>query len=92
MFAIPGGLLLLHVPVLWLRGLPGPPPDDSLIVPRDGGLLVPVMPPPTWPNFGGPEKGSIWVADFDSLRPSAIKLPTTTCNGKKKPHCLLLNR
>lgn len=70
--------------MLWLRGLPGPP-DDSLSVPRDGGLLVPVTPPPppTGAIFGGADEGSTWLADFDSLRPSAIKLPTTTCNGKE---------
>lgn len=69
-----GLLLLLQAPVLWLIGLPGPP-DDSLRVPRDGGLFGPAAPPPS-PKVG---EGSARFADFGSLRPSAIKLPTTTC-------------
>lgn len=48
-----GWLLLLQAPVLWLRGLPGPP-EDSLKVPRDGGLLVPAALPPG-DGFGGAE-------------------------------------
>ncbi|KAJ6930873.1 hypothetical protein NC652_015053 [Populus alba x Populus x berolinensis] len=55
---MPCGLLLLQAPVLWFSGLPGPP-DDSLRVPRDGGLLTPVDPP-----FGGSldvaDDGSVW--------------------------------
>jgi len=78
MLDMPCGLLLLQAPVLWFSGLPGPP-DDSLRVPRDGGLLTPVDPP-----LGGSldvaDDGSVWFAVFDSLRPSATKLPTTTCN------------
>ena len=79
MLDMPCGLLLLQAPVLWLSGLPGPP-EDSLRVPRDGGLLAPVCPPPG-PSFDGAFKGSIWFADFDSFRPSVMKLPTTTCHG-----------
>lgn len=40
----PSWLLLLQAPVLWFRGLPGPP-DDSLCVPRDSGLPGATMPP-----------------------------------------------
>lgn len=72
--------LLLHVvPVLWFIGLPGPPPEDSLRVPRDGGLL-----PSTigmgllLASFPGAEVGSRGMVYFRSFFPSAIKLPTTT--------------
>lgn len=74
------GLLLLHAPVLWLSGLPGPP-EDSLRVPRDGGLLAPVG-PATAVNFGVTDKGSMF-AIFDSLRASVLKLPTITCMGSQ---------
>ncbi|KAJ7005577.1 hypothetical protein NC653_005025 [Populus alba x Populus x berolinensis] len=70
--------LLLQAPVLWFSGLPGPP-DDSLRVPRDGGLLTPVD-PPVGGSFDVADEGSMWFADFDTLRPSAMKLLTTTCN------------
>lgn len=75
-----GGLLLLHPPVFWLRGLPGPP-DDSLRFPREAGL----------PTADGPgrnlgieieDKGSVWITDFVSFQPSAKKLPTITCNRR----------
>ena len=82
MLDMPGGLLLLHAPVLWLSGLPGPP-EDSLRVPRDGGLLGPVGPLAA-PRFGIEDKGSTRLPDFDSLRPSATKLPTTTCSNAMK--------
>lgn len=52
MFAMPCRVLLLQAPVLWLSGLPGPP-EDSLSVPREGGLLVPAPMPEA--NFGGTE-------------------------------------
>ena len=72
------GSLLLQAAVLWFSGLPGPP-DDSLRIPRDGGLLTPADPP-----LGGSrdvaDDGCLNFADFDSLRPFATKLPTTTCN------------
>lgn len=77
MLDMPCGLLLLQPPVLWLSGLPGPP-EDSLSVPRDWGLLAPVG-PLLGGSFGA--TGSNWFAVFDSFRPSATKLPTTTCNG-----------
>lgn len=77
---MPCGLLLLQAPVLWLSGLPGPP-EDSLRVPRDGGLLAPVG-PPLGASLGGAVEGSIRFVDFDSFLPSAIKLPTTTCSGR----------
>lgn len=73
---MPWGLLLLQAPVLWLSGLPGPP-EDSLRVPRDGGLLGPVV-PSAGANFVNADKGSIWFANLDSLRPSEMKLATTT--------------
>lgn len=75
------GLLLLHAPVLWLSGLPGPP-EETLRVPWDGGLLAPVG-PVTATSFGVTDKGSMF-AIFDSLQASVIKLPTTTCNGNGK--------
>lgn len=43
--------------MLWLSGLPGPP-EDSLRVPRDGGLLGPVV-PSAGANFVTADKGSI---------------------------------
>jgi hypothetical protein len=77
MFDMPCGLLL-QAPVLWFSGLPGPP-DDSLRVPRDGGLLTPVD-PPVGGSFDVADEGSMWFADFDTLRLPAMKLLTTTCN------------
>lgn len=86
MLAIPCWLLLLHVvPVLWFIGLPGPP-EDSLKVPRDGGLLAPVMGiGPLLASLPGAEEGSMAAAAaailcFGSFFPSAMKLPTTTCS------------
>lgn len=77
MLDMPWGFVLL--PVLWLSGLPAPP-EDSLRLPCDGGLLAPVTPKPG-ASFGGAESGSAWFIGLDSLRPSAMKLPTITCNG-----------
>lgn len=84
-FDMPCGLLFLQAPVLWLSGQPGPP-DDSLRVPRDGGLVAPVGKPPG-ASFAGAGWGSIWHADFGSFRPSAIKLPTTTCKEREAQYC-----
>lgn len=83
MLDIPCGLLLLQASVVRLSGLPGPP-DDSLRVPRDGGLLAPVG-PLHGASLGCANRGSIWCLDFDSLRPSVLKLPTMTCNRNGKP-------
>lgn len=79
MLDMPCGLLLLPTPVLWLSGLPCPP-EDSLRVPCDGGLLTPFGPLAA-ANRGPAVGGSILISVFDSFRPSAAKLPTTTCNG-----------
>lgn len=63
MLNMPWGLVLL--PELWLTGLPAPP-EDSLRVPWDGGLLTPVVPKPGV-SFGGAERVSAWFIGFDSL-------------------------
>jgi hypothetical protein len=79
-------LLLLAVAVAaWFIGLPGPP-EDSLGVPLDGGLLGPI---PTLigagaigASFGGADAGSDGAAccffTFFSTA-SVMKLPTTIC-------------
>lgn len=83
MFAMPCGVLLLQAPVLWLSGLPGPP-EDSLSVPREGGLPAPAPTPEV--NFCGADRSGGFIG-FDSFCPSAIKLPTTTCGGHTN-YCL----
>lgn len=89
MLDMPCGLLLLPAPVLWLSGLPCPP-EDSLRVPCDGGLLTPFG--PLAAANRGPPGGSILISVFESFRPSAAKLPTTTCNGFRIPESLALLR
>lgn len=79
MLDMPCGLSLLPAPVLWLSGLPCPP-EDSLRVPCDGGLLTPFGPLDA-ASRGPADEGSLFISVFGSLRPSAAKLPTTTCKG-----------
>lgn len=75
----PCWLLLLHVPILWLSGLPGPP-EDSLKVPREVGLLGTGA--GTGASFPGADIGSKGLLTcFGSFLP-AMKLPTTTCRDK----------
>lgn len=79
---IPWGWLLLQAPELRFGGLAAPP-EDSLNVPRDGELLVPAPGPPKF-TCAGPDNCSIWFVGLGSFRPSARKLPTITCNNRKK--------
>ena len=74
-------------PVLWLSGLPGPP-EDSLKVPRDVGLLGPVGPAAAWGLPG--VNGSVRLPIFCSLRFSAIKLPTITCHTQESYYQICL--
>lgn len=65
--------------MLWLSGLP-PPPEDSLKVPRDGGLLAAAgRLAALW--FWDADRTSFCCTSFASFWPSAIKLPTTTCKN-----------
>jgi hypothetical protein len=84
-------LLLLAVAVAappWFIGLPGPP-EDSLSVPLDGGLLGPIPTPigtgAIGASFGGADAGSggaacCFFAFFSPV--SGLKLPTTICSCK----------
>lgn len=63
----------------WFSGLPGPP-DDSLNVPLDGGLLGPV--PLIGTIFSGADIGSEGACSFGPFFPSVLKLPTTICTGE----------
>jgi len=80
----PCWLLLLAVAAApWFIGLPGPP-EDSLSVPLDGGLLGPIPTPigtgAIGASFGGADAGSDGAACcfFGFFSPVLVmKLPTT---------------
>uniref|UniRef100_J3MYR4 Uncharacterized protein n=1 Tax=Oryza brachyantha TaxID=4533 RepID=J3MYR4_ORYBR len=65
----------------WFIGLPGPP-DDSLNVPLEGGLLGPV--PLISAIFGSAGTGSEGACNFGPFFPSVLKLPTTICGHKNE--------
>lgn len=78
--------LLLSAPMFWLSGLPDPPPEDSLKVPCEGGLLAPdVRIRGIGVSFVGADEGkSKGLVCFGSFFPSAMKLPTTTCREDRQ--------
>jgi hypothetical protein len=53
------------------------PPDNSLNVPLEGGLLGPI--PVVGATFSGTDVGSEGACFFDSFLPPELKLPSTIC-------------